>query len=59
MDQYDHQKVKYFGEVLGIKYHLGYPGETPDPPRHLQGGGGPMGGPGGQEWGGGYNVSDP
>ena len=32
MDYSDHQRVKYFCEALGFKYHLGYPWGDPRPP---------------------------
>ena len=35
MDHSDHQRVKYFFEALGFKYHLGYPWGVPRPPDPL------------------------
>ena len=35
MDHSDHQRVKYFCEALGFKYHLGYPWGLGSPPTPL------------------------
>ena len=57
MDYSDPHRVKYFCEAVGFKYHLGYPWRVPRPPNPLPPkipigkGGGPIGGPGGHEWG--------
>ena len=62
MDHSDHQRVKYFCEAVGFKYHLGYPWGVPRPPNPLP----PKIPIWGDLWGGqgawmrgSYNFSDP